>query len=139
MCQPDVDNVSAGVSGHVDNGAKASDDGAVSALPTFPYQSVQFHPSLKPKSYHIKGTDPNSKILFRNVSIFDSTGRDPYMGDVLVEGKFSICILTSCQRNSLTNDHQATVSNTWAMSPISPPSWNQTTRQSRSSTVAEGR
>ena len=26
-----------------------------------------------------------SKILFRNVSILDSTGADPYPGDVLVE------------------------------------------------------
>jgi imidazolonepropionase-like amidohydrolase len=29
---------------------------------------------------------PTSKILFRNVSILDSTGADPYPGDVLVEG-----------------------------------------------------
>ena len=29
---------------------------------------------------------PTSKILFRNVSILDSTGADPYTGDVLVEG-----------------------------------------------------
>jgi N-acyl-D-aspartate/D-glutamate deacylase len=29
---------------------------------------------------------PTSKILFRNVSILDDTGADPYPGDVLVEG-----------------------------------------------------
>ncbi|KAI0883741.1 composite domain of metallo-dependent hydrolase [Annulohypoxylon maeteangense] len=28
-----------------------------------------------------------SKILFKNVNIFDSTGSDPYLGDVLIEGE----------------------------------------------------
>ncbi|ODQ55797.1 amidohydrolase [Saitoella complicata NRRL Y-17804] len=35
----------------------------------------------------MEGTDTNSKILFRNVRIFDSTGADPYPGDVLIHGE----------------------------------------------------
>lgn len=31
--------------------------------------------------------DDPAKILFRNVNILDSTGRDPYLGDVLVDGQ----------------------------------------------------
>jgi len=49
--------------------------------------NLAFPPSLKPKTYHIAGTHPESKLLFTNVSILDSTGRDPYPGDVLVEGE----------------------------------------------------
>ena len=33
------------------------------------------------------GTDPNSKILFQDVNILDSTGREPFRGDVLVVGE----------------------------------------------------
>lgn len=53
----------------------------------FAHESVHCGPSLKPKPYNIKGTDPNSKILFRNVRILDSTGRDPFLGDVYIEGE----------------------------------------------------
>jgi hypothetical protein len=52
----------------------------------YPHDYVDWDPSLKPKSYQIKGTDPNSKVLFRDVSILDSTGREPYRGDVYIEG-----------------------------------------------------
>lgn len=53
----------------------------------FPHEDVKFDESLKPKSYSIKGTDPESRILFRNVNILDSTGRDPFVGDIYIEGK----------------------------------------------------
>lgn len=33
------------------------------------------------------GTDPNSKILFKDVKILDSTGKEPFSGDVLVVGE----------------------------------------------------
>lgn len=33
------------------------------------------------------GTHPESKVLFLDVNILDSTGRDPYRGDVLIEGQ----------------------------------------------------
>ena len=51
-----------------------------------PHELVKFDPSLKPKYYQMKGTDSNSKILFLDVNIIDSTGRDPYQGDVYIEG-----------------------------------------------------
>lgn len=51
-----------------------------------PQDQVHFDPSLQPKKYHIKGTDPNSKVLFRDVNILDSTGKDPFKGDVYIEG-----------------------------------------------------
>lgn len=54
---------------------------------TFAHESVHFDPSLKPKPYNIKGTDPHNKILFRDVKILDSTGRDPFVGDVYIEGE----------------------------------------------------
>lgn len=52
-----------------------------------PHDFVEFSDRLKPRKYHIKGCDSNSKILFRNVNIIDSTGRDPFQGDVYIEGK----------------------------------------------------
>lgn len=69
------------------------------------YDDVVFDPSLKPKPYHIKGevehnlskaqsfwlttpgTPADSRILFQDVNILDSTGADPYRGDVFVEGE----------------------------------------------------
>jgi predicted amidohydrolase YtcJ len=33
------------------------------------------------------GTDSDSKILFLDVNILDSTGADPYRGDVYIEGE----------------------------------------------------
>jgi imidazolonepropionase-like amidohydrolase len=49
--------------------------------------AVQFDSSLQPKAYEIAGTDPDSRILFLDVEILDSTGKLPYRGDVLIEGK----------------------------------------------------
>ncbi|KAI1615973.1 putative fumarylacetoacetate hydrolase [Exophiala viscosa] len=51
------------------------------------HEKVQFDKSLAPKRYEIKGTDPNSKILFLDVNILDSTGRPPFRGDVFIEGE----------------------------------------------------
>lgn len=49
--------------------------------------AINFDKSLQPKEYTILGTHPESKILFTNVNILDSTGRIPYEGDVLMEGE----------------------------------------------------
>lgn len=49
--------------------------------------AINFDKSLQPKDYKIHGTHPESKILFTDVNILDSTGRDIYYGDVLVEGE----------------------------------------------------
>ena len=50
-------------------------------------EQVSWDSSLQPKDYDIQGTHPDSKILFLNVNILDSTGKEPYLGDVLVEGQ----------------------------------------------------
>lgn len=52
-------------------------------------EEVSWDPSLQPKEYEIQGTHPEAMILFLNVNILDSTGREPYIGDVLVEGEKS--------------------------------------------------
>lgn len=49
--------------------------------------AIQWDRSLEPEPYEICGTDPDSKILFLDVNILDSTGAEPYKGDVLIEGK----------------------------------------------------
>lgn len=54
---------------------------------SFAHESLRFEPHLKPKPYHIAGTPQNSKILFRNVNILDSTGAEPYRGDVYIKGE----------------------------------------------------
>ncbi|RSL73859.1 hypothetical protein CEP54_000250 [Fusarium duplospermum] len=47
--------------------------------------NLKLDKKLQPKEYHIDGTHQRSKILFTNVKILDSTGREPYTGDVLIE------------------------------------------------------
>lgn len=49
--------------------------------------AISFDKSLQPKEYKMLGTHPESKILFTDVNILDSTGREPYKGDVLIEGE----------------------------------------------------
>ncbi|KAH8595907.1 isoaspartyl dipeptidase-like protein [Bisporella sp. PMI_857] len=49
--------------------------------------ALNFDQSLRPKKYEIIGTHPDSKILFTDVNIIDSSGRDPFRGDVLIEGE----------------------------------------------------
>jgi hypothetical protein len=49
--------------------------------------AISFDKALQPKKYEILGTHPESKILFTDVNILDSTGRDPYRGDVLIKGE----------------------------------------------------
>jgi len=49
--------------------------------------AINFDKALQPKKYEILGTHPESKILFTDVNILDSTGRDLYRGDVLIEGE----------------------------------------------------
>ena len=48
--------------------------------------AIKFPDAVQPKNYEIHGTHPDSKILFTDVVILDSTGREPYKGDVLIEG-----------------------------------------------------
>jgi hypothetical protein len=50
-------------------------------------EQVSWDSNLQPKDYEIQGTNPDSKILFLNVNILDSTGREPYLGDVFIQGQ----------------------------------------------------
>lgn len=52
--------------------------------------NVKFDANLKPKDYQMLGTHPDSKVLFLDVNILDSTGKDPYRGDVLIEGTWKV-------------------------------------------------
>jgi hypothetical protein len=47
---------------------------------------LKWDDNLQPKKYEILGTHPESRILFLDVNILDSTGREPFRGDVLIEG-----------------------------------------------------
>ena len=49
-------------------------------------KNIKWDDNLQPKKYEIHGTHPESKILFLGVNILDSTGKEPYRGDVLIEG-----------------------------------------------------
>lgn len=70
--------------GIMTNGVNGHDAGKIDTMN--PHELVNFDPSLKPKDYQIKGTDPSSKVLFLDVNIIDSTGADPFNGDVYIEG-----------------------------------------------------
>lgn len=50
-------------------------------------EAMRLDPDLQPKEYSIAGTPSDSKILFTDVQILDSTGKEPYRGDVLIEGQ----------------------------------------------------
>jgi hypothetical protein len=49
--------------------------------------NLKLDQKLQPKEYHVEGTHQRSRILFTDVKILDSTGREPYIGDVLIEGE----------------------------------------------------
>lgn len=84
-----------------------------------PHDLVHFDPSLKPKDYQIKGTTPDNKILFLDVNIIDSTGNEPYRGDVYIEGTESRVSMaddvehtTSAYASGVADRLQANASNT---------------------------
>jgi hypothetical protein len=54
-----------------------------------PISEVQWDKGLQPKTYSIFGTHPDAKVLFLDVNIIDSTGKEPFRGDVLIEGTCS--------------------------------------------------
>jgi len=71
--------------------------------------AINFDISLKPKKYEILGTHPESKILFLDVNILDSTGKDPYRGDVLIEGEKISKVGTVPEIEVLKNDPKVRV------------------------------
>lgn len=66
-----------------------------------PINGIQWDASLQPRHYEICGTDPDSKILFLDVNILDSTGAEPYTGDVLIEGKQFLACMKQRQAHSM--------------------------------------
>lgn len=73
--------------GIMTNGLNGQHNDGVKIDTMNPHDLVNFDPSLRPKKYEMKGTSPDSKILFLDVNILDSTGGDPYKGDVYIEGQ----------------------------------------------------
>ena len=73
--------------------------------------AVEFDASLKPKQYEIAGTDPDSKILILDVEILDSTGRLPYRGDILIEGKRFKSVGSVEKKDELMKDENVRVFN----------------------------
>ncbi|TVY73495.1 Uncharacterized protein LSUE1_G005824 [Lachnellula suecica] len=72
---------------------------------------LTFASSLQPRAYNILGTHPQSKILFTDVSILDSTGRDPYPGDVLIEGERIVKVGVVAEKEELKKDSRVRVFN----------------------------
>jgi hypothetical protein len=64
-------------------------------------EAIKWDESLRTKQYHIYGTHPDSKILFLDVNILDSTGKDPYPGDVYIEGE--LLSITRRMQENLTD------------------------------------
>jgi hypothetical protein len=80
------------INGHNSTHSHNAANGASKNVDTMnPHDQVHFDPSLQPKNYQIKGTSPDSMILFLDVNIIDSTGKNPYRGDVYIEGKMTPC------------------------------------------------
>lgn len=63
--------------------------------------AVQFAANLQPAEYSIFGTHEMSKILFLDVQILDSTGAEPYRGDVLIEGQLRL-VMTSFEDTEIS-------------------------------------
>lgn len=64
-------------------------------------ENLKLDPNLQPARYEIAGTNPQSRILITDAKILDSTGREPYRGDVLIQGSFP-AHKTGPQRRNLT-------------------------------------
>lgn len=48
-------------------------------------KDLKWEDHLQPKRYEISGPHPESKILFLDVNILDSSSREPFRGDVLIK------------------------------------------------------
>ncbi|CAH0051765.1 unnamed protein product [Clonostachys solani] len=83
-----------------------------SALPTrtlHPHDDLKFAAYLKPKDHVIQSTPEHQRVLFRDVNILDSTGAQPFRGDVLVEGERIKYVGTVPGIEKLQNDSTVTV------------------------------
>jgi len=68
-------------------------------------ENLRLDSELQPAKYELAGTHSESKILITDVKILDSTGREPYCGDVLIQG-LSIPPRNTRATNSLTLDQR---------------------------------
>ncbi|KAF5512679.1 Uncharacterized protein CGCA056_v012714 [Colletotrichum aenigma] len=71
--------------------------------------NLKLDPKLQPKDYHIHGSNKDSKILFTEVQILESTGRQPYPGDVLIEDERITHVGTVPGKEELRSDPCVTV------------------------------
>ncbi|KAF6219060.1 hypothetical protein HO133_005604 [Letharia lupina] len=93
-------DTSNGLSSHRSSGRKLN-----------PQDDLRFDPKLKPKTYLMEGTRPDSKVLFLEVNILDSTGADPYHGDVYIEGERIVFVGTVPRVEELRKDSKVRVIN----------------------------
>uniref|UniRef100_A0A8H7TQ81 Amidohydrolase-related domain-containing protein n=1 Tax=Bionectria ochroleuca TaxID=29856 RepID=A0A8H7TQ81_BIOOC len=66
--------------------------------------NLKLDKKLQPKEYHIEGTHQRSRILFTDVRILDSTGREPFTGDVLIEGEKIVAVGEVANKADLERD-----------------------------------
>ena len=59
----------------------------------------------------MEGTRPDSKVLFLDVNVLDSTGADPYHGDVYIEGERIVSVGTVPKVDELRKDSKVRVIN----------------------------
>lgn len=75
--------------------------------------AVRFADNLQPPEYTIFGANEESRILFLDVRILDSTGTEPYRGDVLIKGRslssISVMICEASVDNPTTGERIAAV------------------------------
>ncbi|EHK44921.1 hypothetical protein TRIATDRAFT_264804 [Trichoderma atroviride IMI 206040] len=74
-----------------------------------PIQEYKVKPELLPPSYEIKGTDLASNILFVNVNITESSGREPYKGSVYIQGERIVLVGPIPNEIELKRDPSVTV------------------------------
>ncbi len=75
-----------------------------------PQDDIKVDLGLQPKKYHMEGTRPNSKVLFLDV-ILDTTGADPFRGDVYIEGERISHVGSVPNVNALRTDPKVRVIN----------------------------
>ncbi|OKL60734.1 hypothetical protein UA08_04375 [Talaromyces atroroseus] len=78
-------------------------DRVIPNVQTYPHDGLHFDPRLRPKTYNMAGTPAGSQVLFLDVNILDSTGREPYRGDVLIQGERIVAVGTVPDIETLRN------------------------------------
>lgn len=66
--------------------------------------NLKLDPNLQPARYEIAGTNSQSRILITDANILDSTGREPYRGDVLIQGERIVAVGDVPNKGELEKD-----------------------------------